>query len=75
MLESFLLKKRLCHWCFPVNFAKFLRTSILIEHMRWLIFNNITLLNSSTKMLILSLDNMCRMSMNKICEIVPVIML
>ena len=21
-----LLKKRLCHWCFPVNFVKFLRT-------------------------------------------------
>ena len=27
-----LLKKRLCHWCFPVNFAKFLRTPFLAEH-------------------------------------------
>ena len=26
MPESTLLKKRLWHWCFPVNFAKFLRT-------------------------------------------------
>ena len=24
--EACKLKKRLCHWCFPVNFAKFLRT-------------------------------------------------
>ena len=29
-----LLKKRL--WCFPVNFAKFLRTHFLAEHLRWL---------------------------------------
>ena len=28
-----LLKKRLCHRCFPVNFAKFLIISILIEHL------------------------------------------
>ena len=26
-----LIKKRLCHRCFPVNFAKFLRTAIFIE--------------------------------------------
>ena len=31
------LKKRLWHRCFPVNFAKFLRTSFLIEHLRWLL--------------------------------------
>ena len=31
-----LLKKRLCHRCFPVSFAKFLRTSIFKEHYRWL---------------------------------------
>ena len=29
-----LLKKRLWHRCFPVNFAKFQRTSCLIEHLR-----------------------------------------
>ena len=32
-----LLKKRLWHRCFPVNFAKFLRTTFLTEHLRWLL--------------------------------------
>ena len=32
-----LLKKRLWHSCFPVNFVKFLRTSFLTEHLRWLL--------------------------------------
>ena len=31
------LKKRLWHSCFPVNFAKFLRTPFLTEHLRWLL--------------------------------------
>ena len=31
-----LLKKRLWRRCFPVNFAKFLRITFLIEHLRWL---------------------------------------
>ena len=31
------LKKRLWHRCFPVNFAKFLRTSFFIEHLHWLL--------------------------------------
>ena len=30
-----LLKKRLWHRCFPVNFAKFLRTPFLTEQLRW----------------------------------------
>ena len=30
------LKKRLLRRCFPVNIAKFLRTSFFIEHPRWL---------------------------------------
>ena len=30
-------KKRLQHSCFPVKFAKFLRTSFLTEHIRWLL--------------------------------------
>ena len=30
----FILKKRLQHRCFPVNFAKFLRT-LFTEHLRW----------------------------------------
>ena len=33
----FLLKKRLLHRCFPVNFAKFLKTPFLTEHLRWLL--------------------------------------
>ena len=32
-----LLKKRLWHRCFPVNFANFLRTSLLTEHLGWLL--------------------------------------
>ena len=31
-----LLKKRPWHRCFPVNFAKFLKTLSLVEHLRWL---------------------------------------
>ena len=31
------LKKRLWHRCFPVNFAIFLRTPFLSEHLRWLL--------------------------------------
>ena len=31
-----LLNKRLWHRCFTVNFAKFLRTLFLKEHLRWL---------------------------------------
>ena len=34
-----LLKMRLWHRCFAVNFAKFLRTPFLIEHLRWLLLN------------------------------------
>ena len=32
-----LFKKRLWHSCFPVNFAKFLRTPFLTGHLRWLL--------------------------------------
>ena len=32
-----LLKKRLWHRRFPVNFVKFLRTPNFIEHLRWLL--------------------------------------
>ena len=32
-----LFKKRFWHKCFPVNFAKFLRTPFLTEHLRWLL--------------------------------------
>ena len=36
-LSATLLKKRLWHRCFPVNFAKLLRTFFLIEQLRWLL--------------------------------------
>ena len=32
-----LLKRRFWHRCFPVSFAKFLRTSFFIEHPWWLL--------------------------------------
>ena len=32
-----LLKTRLWHRCFPVNFTKFLRTFLSTEHLRWLL--------------------------------------
>ena len=38
-LRATLLKKRLWHKCFPVNFAKFLRTPISIKHIWWLLLN------------------------------------
>ena len=34
-----LLKKRLWHRCFPVNFAILLRTPSFTEHLRWLLLN------------------------------------
>ena len=34
-----LLKKKLLHRCFPANVGKFLRTSFLIEHPRWLLLS------------------------------------
>ena len=33
------LKKRLWHWCFPVNFAKYLRTYFLQNTSEWLLLN------------------------------------
>ena len=35
-----LLKKRLCHRRFRVNFAKFLRTPFLTEHLQWLLLKD-----------------------------------
>ena len=37
-----LLKKRLWHRRFPVNFAKFLRTPFFIEHLWWLLLTCLT---------------------------------
>ena len=38
-----LLKKRLWHWCFPVDFAKFLGRPYFPEHLRWLHLMKVTL--------------------------------
>ena len=40
------IKKRLWHRCFPVYFAKFLKTPFLTEHFRWLLLSLLVLLYS-----------------------------
>ena len=42
-----LLKKRLWHRIFPVDFAKFLRIAFLTEHVRWLLLDFLCLLMSA----------------------------
>ena len=37
LMPAKLLKRRLWHRCFPVNFAKFWRTPFFMEHLRWLL--------------------------------------
>ena len=37
-----LLKKRLCHRSFPVNFVKFLRAPFFTEHPRWLLLKRLS---------------------------------
>ena len=37
-----LLKKKLWHRCFPVNFVTFLRTPFCIEHLRWVAASTVT---------------------------------
>ena len=39
------IKQRLQHRCFPVKFAKFLRTPFSTEHIRWLLLDSYVLLN------------------------------
>ena len=41
-----LLKKRLWHRCFPVNFVKSLRTPFLTEHLWWLFLKLIILIST-----------------------------
>ena len=40
LVPESLLKKRLCHRCFPMNFAKFLRPPFLTEHLQWLLLKD-----------------------------------
>ena len=61
-----LLKKRFRQRCFPVNFAKFLRTAFLIEHQRWLLLfvgNNESFLLYDVK-----LRTCCLFKHGKICS-------
>ena len=37
LMPATLLKKRLWHRCFPVNFTKFLRTPFFTERLQWLL--------------------------------------
>ena len=43
---AILLKRRLWHRCFPVNFVKFLRKTFLTEHLRRLLLLFLTFLSS-----------------------------
>ena len=45
---AILLKRRLWHRSFPVNFAKFLRIIFLTEHFRWLLLSIV--IRSSSKL-------------------------
>ena len=57
-----LLKKRLWHRCFTVNFAKFVRTPFFAEHLRWLFctfsrrlfltFGNLIVVSIKTRMFV-----------------------
>ena len=49
-----LLKQRLSHRCFPVNFAKFLRIPFLTEHLRWLLLDIFLITNISYHYLLTS---------------------
>ena len=39
------IKKRLWDRCFPMNFAKFLKTPFLTEHLRWLLLEKVYISN------------------------------
>ena len=47
LIPAALLKKRLRHRCFPVNFEEILRIPSLLKHLRWLRMN---LTNNLTKL-------------------------
>ena len=51
-----LLKKRLWHRRFPVNFAEFLRTPFLREHLRWMLLL-LFIVDKSQFMLLFRADN------------------
>ena len=40
---AILLKKRFWHWCFPMNFAKFLRSPFVTEQLWWLLLTTVNI--------------------------------
>ena len=52
-----LLKKRLWHRCFPVNFVKYLRTPFFTEHLRWLLLHVIIKLFSCNTSIGMTISN------------------
>ena len=55
ILPTTLFKKRLWPRCFPVNFAKYLRTPIFIEHLWWLLLAFVRYLEYNQTILLLHL--------------------
>ena len=51
--KVFLIKKRVWHRYFPVNFAKFLRKPFPREHLQWLLLKILTIYCNATKVIIL----------------------
>ena len=49
LINTALLKKRLWHRCFLVNFAKFLRTAFFTEYLRWLLLIKIFITLSNVR--------------------------
>ena len=48
LIKFFLLKKRLWYKCFPVNFAKFLRTLFFTGHLWWVLLKINVTINCNT---------------------------
>ena len=65
-----LLKKRLWHRCFPVKFAKLLRTPIFKERLRWLLLEKcfLQLLSIVSCLYLRSVHRLLIMAVNVITE-------
>ena len=64
--KAALLKKTLWHGCFPVNFAKFLRTPFFKEHFWWLLLYKAT--PKRSLMIIKSLKDIRQNNLGKIMK-------
>ena len=52
--------------CFPVNFAKFLRTSIFIEHLLWLLLNILKAVQTNSQTGIFDRQNIVNVSLSSL---------